>query len=78
VAPLSEEEALRLIGRIRGQVLLDGYRGASPVDRKQLAKVLIALGDLGLSVPRIREIDINPFLITGNGLCAVDATIILD
>lgn len=78
VAPLSMDEALRLIGRIRGQALLDGYRGSPPVEREQLARILVALGDLGLSVPQIREIDINPLLVTGDGLCAVDATIILD
>jgi acetyltransferase len=78
VAPLSMDEALRLIGRIRGQALLAGYRGSPPVEREQLARILVALGDLGLSVPQIREIDINPLLVTGDGLCAVDATIILD
>ncbi len=78
VAPFGMDEALKLIGRIRGQSLLNGYRGAPPVDREHLAKVLIALGDLGLAVPRIREIDINPLLVTREGLCAVDATIILD
>jgi len=78
VAPLGMDEALGLIGRIRGQALLNGYRGAPSVDREHLARVLIALGDLGLSVSRIREIDINPLLVTREGLCAVDATIILD
>jgi acetyltransferase len=78
VAPLSEAEALRLIGRIRGQALLDGFRGAPAVDRKRLAEVLVALGDLGLSVPRIREIDVNPLLVSEDGLAAVDATVVLE
>jgi len=77
VAPLTGTEALRLIGRIRGQALLDGYRGAPAVDREKLADALVALGDLGMSVPRIREIDVNPLLVSEDGLCAVDATVIL-
>lgn len=33
VAPLTHPEALDLIGRIKGQKLLDGFRGAPPVNR---------------------------------------------
>jgi acetyltransferase len=78
VAPLGREEALCLIGRIRGQALLDGFRGGPAVDREKLAEVLVALGELGMSVPRIREIDVNPLLVSGDGLWAVDATVVLD
>jgi hypothetical protein len=36
VAPLTRRDALELIGHIRGQRMLDGFRGAPPVDREEI------------------------------------------
>ena len=38
VAPLTHREALKLIGRIRGQKMLDGFRGSPPVKRDEIAR----------------------------------------
>jgi acetate---CoA ligase (ADP-forming) len=76
MAPLSRREALDLIDRIQGQKLLDGFRGNPPVDREELARILMGLGRIGLAYPRIQEIDVNPLIITTAGAVAVDATII--
>jgi acetyltransferase len=78
VAPLDMGEALDLIGRIRARKMLDGFRGAPAVDREELARILVALGRIGLAYPRIREIDINPLLLSEEGLFAVDATLVLE
>jgi hypothetical protein len=48
------------------------------VDREEIARILVALGEIGLAFPRIREIDINPLICGGEGPIAVDATIILE
>ena len=77
MAPLSREDALDLISRFRGKKLLEGFRGAPVLDKEKLAAVLIALGNIGISYPRVREIDINPLIITAAGAVAVDATIVL-
>ena len=77
MAPLSKADALGLISRIRGQALLDGFRGMPAVDRDALADILVALGEIGLAHPRIREIDVNPLLVGPDGMAAVDATIVL-
>jgi acyl-CoA synthetase (NDP forming) len=78
VAPLTRRDALGLIGRIRWQKVLNGFRGAPPVDREEIARILIALGEIGLAFPRIHEIDINPLICGAEGPIAVDATIILE
>jgi acetyltransferase len=77
MAPLTLKDALDLISRIKGQKLLNGFRGAPPVNREELAGILSALGAIGLRDRRIKEIDINPLMITSSGAVAVDATIIL-
>jgi hypothetical protein len=74
---LTEQDALGLISRLRGQKILDGFRGEPPVKREELARILIALGNIGIQYPRIHEIDINPLIIAQQGAVAVDATIIL-
>jgi len=78
MAPLTRKSALELIDRLRSQKLLQGFRGGPPVDRVDLADILIGLGNLALAIPRIREIDVNPILVTAEGLIAVDATVVLD
>jgi acetyltransferase len=78
VAPLCEDEARRVIDRLKPQKLLHGFRGAAPVDREVLARVLVRVGELGLAYPRVREIDINPLIVTGGKPLAVDASVILD
>jgi acetyltransferase len=76
MAPLSQHEALELISRLRGRELLDGFRGMPPTDRKKLAEILIKIGNIGIAYPQIKEIDINPLIISKNGPVAVDATIV--
>jgi acetyltransferase len=77
-APLTMEEALNAIGRLKSQKLLNGFRGSQPVNREVLADILVRLGDLGTACEQIKEIDINPLIVNDGIPIAVDATIILD
>jgi acetate---CoA ligase (ADP-forming) len=78
VAPVTRRDSLGLIGRIRGQKMLNGFRGTPPVDREEIARIIVRLGEIGLAFPRIREIDINPLICGEEGAIAVDATIVLE
>jgi len=78
VAPLRRPDALGLIDRLKTQKLLNGFRGFPAVDRDALADILVRLGQLGVSFPRIKEIDINPMIVCEGLPVAVDATIILE
>ncbi len=78
VAPLTRAEALRLIARLGAQQLLDGFRGAPAVDRDALARILMKVGDFGCACPSVREIDINPVLVSHGAPVAVDATVIVN
>lgn len=81
ICPISKDEALEMIGEIKAAPLLFGARGAVPLDVKGLADVLIALGGpTGLLVEhaeRIREIDLNPVIVSPTAAVAVDARLIL-
>lgn len=78
VAPLSRWDALQMIEDLRGREILGAVRGMPPVDRVTLADILIALGEIGLGNPAVREIDINPMIVQADGRpVAVDALIFL-
>lgn len=73
LAPLSHDQALGLIARIRAQPLLDGYRGAQAVDRERLAKILTKLAEIMTALPELSEIEMNPVIVTASGPYIADA-----
>ncbi len=79
IAPLDEWQARRMIEEISARKLLSGFRGEAPADVDQIVKVLLGLSRLGLEQPDIREVDINPLIVTPRGkVTAVDALVVLD
>jgi acetyltransferase len=66
-----------MASELKGQALLEGYRGSKPVNMKRLADWLIRLGELVLRFEKIQEIDVNPLLIVDGDPIAVDASITL-
>jgi succinyl-CoA synthetase beta subunit len=43
-----------------------------------MAEVLVRIGALVDAVPEIAELDLNPLVITDDGLVAIDARVILE
>lgn len=72
IPPISPRDAARVIRSLRIWPLLDGYRGAEPVDVAAVESVLISLGQLAIDVPQLAEIDLNPVIATPNGVVLVD------
>ncbi|MGD9369730.1 MAG: acetate--CoA ligase family protein, partial [Desulfobacteraceae bacterium] len=77
LAPLSEDESLRMIRGIRSYAILEGIRGEPGMDIDVLADNAQRLSRLVHDFPRIKEIDLNPIKGTGTDLYAVDARIII-
>jgi len=75
LAPVSDEEAAEMIGGLRGSRLFDGFRGAPAADRVAIAGVIRRVGQLALDFPSIAELDVNPLLLTTDGVVAVDARV---
>ena len=78
IAPLEKRDALEMMGEIKAHKILDAFRGQDPVDRDVLADILMSIGKIGLEYDAVKEIDINPLIVTGEGLMAVDALVVLD
>ena len=77
--PIGRDEALSLLGELKGAALLDGARGAAPADRAALAELIATLSRFGADhADLIEEIDLNPVIVhpEGQGLTVVDALIV--
>lgn len=73
--PFSKRDAARAIRSLRIWPLLDGYRGAVPIDVNDLEEMVVALGELALDVPEIAELDLNPVMCTPSGTVLVDVKV---
>ena len=78
-APVTEAEAMRMLDELKSKVVLDGVRGAPPVDKKAVARMVSAVSRFGAAAgPRLRELDLNPVLAGPQGATAVDWLMVLD
>ena len=77
IAPLEKFDAMEMMQEIKGRKILDSIRGMDAADLDILADILIALGRIGLENENIKEIDINPLILSGGKPVAVDALVVL-
>ncbi len=78
LAPASMEDALSMLDGIQAAEILRGVRGADPIDREALARIVVAVSKLVDDFPEIQEVDLNPIFATKDGATAVDALISVD
>lgn len=78
LAPVDITTARRMLGRLKGKALLDGYRSQKPLDVDAIAGAVSALSRLISERPDVLEIDVNPLIAYPEGAVAVDALIRLD
>jgi acyl-CoA synthetase (NDP forming) len=77
LAPMTEADADDLIRSVRAFPLLQGHRGAPPVDLAAVREVVLRTALLSASIPEIKELDFNPAIAlpAGQGCRIVDARI---
>lgn len=76
-APLEIRDAREMMQEIKGHKILDAVRGMEAADEKRLIDMLISIGRIGLDIPEISEIDLNPVILSGSKPVVVDALIVL-
>ena len=77
LAPLSREQALKMIRNLNSYKLLQGYRGKEGVNEDLFADIIQRVAALTLAAPEIMEMDINPLIGTTNQIVAVDTRMLL-
>jgi len=75
LAPLTENDADKLVRSIRSFKLLQGYRGSPPADIEAIKDVLLRISLLAQRVPELAELDLNPVMAlpSGQGCRILDA-----
>jgi acetyltransferase len=75
--PLTTTLARRMIERTRIFGALQGLRGRPPVDLAALEQLMVRFSQLVVEQRWIREIEINPLLVTSRQIVALDARVVL-
>jgi len=75
--PLNTTLARRMMEQTKIYKALHGVRGRKPVDLARLERLLVRFSQLVMEQPWIKEIDINPLLVSADDIIALDARIIL-
>lgn len=75
--PLTSQLACRLMEQTRIYTALKGIRGRPPINWDALEHLLVRFGELVAEQRWIKEIDINPLLVTPREIIALDARVIL-
>ena len=76
--PLNESLARRMLTSLKSWPLLQGYRGKPAANIDRLIEVLIRFSYLVADYPEIKELDVNPLLVTPEDVVALDARVIID
>lgn len=75
--PLTTTLARRMIEQTRIYEALKGVRGRDPVDMASLEKLLVRFSQLVVEQRWIKEIDINPLVVSSEKMIALDARVVL-
>ena len=77
LAPITQSDAADMLTEIRAGAFLGKFRGEAAINRQQIIETLSGLSRIGVELPEIAEIDINPLLASSDGrLQAVDALVV--
>ena len=76
--PLSETLARRMLESLKSWPLLQGYRGKPGANIDRLIEIIMRFSYLVADYPEIKELDINPLLVTPENVVALDARVVVD
>ncbi|MEX2644114.1 MAG: acetate--CoA ligase family protein [Acetobacterales bacterium] len=81
ICPIGEADAREMLDELKAAPLLRGARGGAAVSEDAIVDALLKVGGEGgllvELVDEIRELDINPLIVSADGAVAADARVIL-
>lgn len=78
LAPLTHARACTMLRASRAEALLCGHRGHPAVDADAVAEVLARVSQAAAALgPRLDTLEINPLIVTAQGVVAADAVVTL-
>ena len=76
--PVTKQDIIEMINEIEGKKILNGFRGMPAVNNDDLISLILKVSKLVEENPIIDEMDLNPVVVTEQGLKAIDARIVLE
>jgi acyl-CoA synthetase (NDP forming) len=73
--PVNESDTREMLDELKGATLLRGYRGSPPVNEAVLREVLLRVSELVTIAPEVRELDLNPVIVTRSTASVADVRI---
>ena len=78
MAPITPEDAESMMRGLKAHRILEGYRGAVPINRDALSRMLMAFSDLMMALGEtVSSIDLNPVFCSAEKCVVGDARIML-
>lgn len=74
--PVSRDEVIDLLGRLRGAKMFQGFRGAPAIDVTATAEAIVKIGNAAVALGSdLQSLEINPLLVRGDKIEALDALV---
>ncbi len=77
LCPLTEADAYAMLEELKAWKLLLGMRGKPQSDIDALARTVLSVAQLMVDCPSITELDLNPVLVSSQGVIIADAKVIV-
>ena len=78
MAPLQPKDVDSMVKCLKGHRILEGYRGADPVNLQELKRLLVTFSNLVMDLEKYMEsIDLNPVICSSTRCVVADARIML-
>jgi acetyl coenzyme A synthetase (ADP forming)-like protein len=72
ILPVTDLDAAELVRSLRASPLLFGYRGTPRVAVEALEELIARVGRLAGDLPELAELDLNPVIVSADGVAPVD------
>ena len=78
MAPLEEKDVESMVKGLKAHKLLEGYRGAEPINLKELTKMMLGFSQLVMDLEgHVESVDLNPVMCSSKSCTIADARIML-
>jgi len=77
IGPVTRNQAYRMLEGLTSWKLLKGMRGKTQSDIDALAGLVVQVSDMLCACPQIKEFDMNPVLVSSEGIALADVKVII-
>ncbi|WP_045216895.1 acetate--CoA ligase alpha subunit [Desulfonatronovibrio magnus] len=77
LAPVTKDDAQKMIREIKSYMLLKGFRGDLPIDFNAVEDIILTMSQMSMDFPEIYEAEFNPILVNSEQAIVADVRMTL-